>query len=575
MASTMTPQSSNLPSLEDVLRIYFQRLESMMECSHDILTVGRNLVKNLKRENASNTVIFHELSGLFPNVGCPLVQYHKVDNSYIAAQRSEHAVRREAREVATRADAEFVNKRQCIEAERKTQREQTLATNLTSPPCSTSNKVNRHQSAIRPGQYVLVSQDLSPGKFSHGGEAWVLAVHGSQGSMVCDVEYIKCTAGNRTRGEKAVPLSRLTLKNCAWHAAQLSCNKRGSKRLQEQMTTPPPEKQTSKDSKPLKDILSLACQSGMSNGWRAREMGFNACASKQNARFRDCFRRDLAELKGFLSAVPKIRMHSERGRDGSWKVRRQQHNPFTIKYLQYAWGVGVHYANNLVSLEHDVSVKGGITAAVKSSKCVIDNRAAARAWYTPQRLFIDKQVHVRHAEAEMLAYESRKAKNYEWTEEAKAEWVLLDASVKEEWIFHARNHDERQPYIRDQIIQAIQRSPTKSFDKIAADIDHWCSASTIHKWLSSHDSYSVYVERILPLLTRIQMQKHIDFAKLIRDHWGLNTRGKKFLWVHFDEKWFYGWLCCANAKKCEQLGLHLRVPKPSRLLDMKNQLSLI
>ena len=77
-------------------------------------------------------------------------------------------------------------------------------------------------------------------------------------------------------------------------------------------------------------------------------MGFDAHASKQNAHFRDCFHRDLAELKGFLSAVPKIRMHSERGRDGAWKTRRQRHNPFTsIKYLQFAWGFGVHYGKTL------------------------------------------------------------------------------------------------------------------------------------------------------------------------------------------------------------------------------------
>jgi hypothetical protein len=121
--------------------------------------------------------------------------------------------------------------------------------------------------------------------------------------------------------------------------------------------------------------------------------------------------------------------------------------------------------------------------------------------------------------------------------------------------FHARNHDERQPYIRDQIIEAIRNNPTKSFGKIAADINHWCSATTIQKWLSSYDSYSMYVERILPLLTKNQMQKHVDFAKLVRDHWGLKTVGKKYLWVNFDEKWFHGWLGRANAKKCEQLGL--------------------
>ena len=256
-----------------------------------------------------------------------------------------------------------------------------------------------------------------------------------------------------------------------------------------------------------------------------------------------------------------MQRHSERelrGR-GSWKARKQQYNPFTVKYLQFAWGVGVHYANNLMSLEHSnasiAATQETTTASKTKSKCVIDNREAAKAWYTPQRLFFEKRVRDRQGEAEPLAYESRKTTNYVWMEEAKAEWVLLGDAAREEWKFHARNHDERQPYIHDQIIEAIRNCPTKSFDKIAADIDHWCSATTIQTWLSSHDSYSIYVERILPLLTKMQMQKHIDFAKLVRGHWGLDMVGKKYLWVNFDEKWFYGWLGRANAKKCEQLGL--------------------
>jgi hypothetical protein len=79
--------------------------------------------------------------------------------------------------------------------------------------------------------------------------------------------------------------------------------------------------------------------------------------------------------------------------------------------------------------------------------------------------------------------------------------------------------------------------------------------AAIQNWLSSYESYSVYVERILPLLTRSQMQKHVDFARLVCNHWSLETVGKKYLWVNFDEKWFNGWLRCTNAKKCEQLGL--------------------
>jgi hypothetical protein len=49
-------------------------------------------------------------------------------------------------------------------------------------------------------------------------------------------------------------------------------------------------------------------------------------------------------------------------------------------------------------------------ATKKKSKCVIENREAAKAWYTPQRLFIEKQVRNKQGEAETLAYESRKEK---------------------------------------------------------------------------------------------------------------------------------------------------------------------
>ena len=33
--------------------------------------------------------------------------------------------------------------------------------------------------------------------------------------------------------------------------------------------------------------------------------------------------------------------------------------------------------------------------------------------------------------------------NHEWMEEGKAEWVHLENSAREEWTFHARNHDDR------------------------------------------------------------------------------------------------------------------------------------
>jgi hypothetical protein len=221
--TTMTPQPLNTqqhPPLEHVLQVYFHSLESMGRS--DDAAVGKNLVDNFKRENASHEQIYNELMALFPDIGCPLARYQTVDSAYMTARRSEQAVRREADEVACRADSEFVNKRICIEAERTARRVQTLATDLTTAP-PISNSVSKDQSAtpIKPGQYVIVTPDLSPGKFSHGGEAWVKAVHGTGGSTVCDVEYVKNAGGNITQQEKAVPLSRLTVKINAWHVASL------------------------------------------------------------------------------------------------------------------------------------------------------------------------------------------------------------------------------------------------------------------------------------------------------------------------------------------------------------------
>jgi hypothetical protein len=150
---------------------------------------------------------------------------------------------------------------------------------------------------------------------------------------VCDVKYTENAGGNNTKEEKAVPLSRLTVKINAWHAAQLGEDGGGtcvSKRQRQETTNfvPAQIKQQTKEPKPLKDILSVACQSGKAKGWRAREMGLS---KRNDVNFRECFRRDLAELKGFVSAVPDASKHNNRGREGTWKARTQQFNPHTIK----------------------------------------------------------------------------------------------------------------------------------------------------------------------------------------------------------------------------------------------------
>jgi hypothetical protein len=71
--------------------------------------------------------------------------------------------------------------------------------------------------------------------------------------------------------------------------------------------------------------------------------------------------------------------------------------------------------------------------------------------------------------------------------------------------------------------------------------------------MTSHDTYCKYVERILPLLSLQQMVKHVAFSQLVQNNWGLPQT--KYLWIHYDEKWFFGFLRRANAKMCAELGI--------------------
>ncbi|KAG7356055.1 hypothetical protein IV203_000741 [Nitzschia inconspicua] len=73
---------------------------------------------------------------------------------------------------------------------------------------------------------------------------------------------------------------------------------------------------------------------------------------------------------------------------------------------------------------------------------------------------------------------------------------------------------------------------------------------------------AIVQRRVLPLCptastvaSREQMAKHVKFSKLVVDEfWGLPPRTKALL-IHYDEKWFNGFVGRANAKMAEKVGL--------------------
>ena len=135
-------------------------------------------------------------------------------------------------------------------------------------------------------------------------------------------------------------------------------------------------------------------------------------------------------------------------------------------------------------------------------------------------------------------------------------WNKLPKHEHDFWDAESRKHDERWPYIKDSITESLQSNGSKGFRQVEHDIDGWCSHATISKWIKQHESYAIYTEHILPLQTTDQKTKQHLFSWHLTNHWGLpQERRSKILWVHYDEKWFWGFVACNNSKMCEEIGL--------------------
>jgi hypothetical protein len=118
-----------------------------------------------------------------------------------------------------------------------------------------------------------------------------------------------------------------------------------------------------------------------------------------------------------------------------------------------------------------------------------------------------------------------------------------------------REHDARQPYVEQDLVDAIQANVCRSYRQLSRHINGWCAASTVEIWLKNHNSYHLYAKNIKPGLSVENRAKQVAFSQHVHNKWGLGPEVKKVLWVMCDEKWFHGLVPRANAKACEELGI--------------------
>jgi hypothetical protein len=96
----------------------------------------------------------------------------------------------------------------------------------------------------------------------------------------------------------------------------------------------------------------------------------------------------------------------------------------------------------------------------------------------------------------------------------------------EEYERMARQHNNRQPFIENELIEAITMYNCVSYRQLAVHINNWCQHTCIADWLHAHPTYSLYAKNIKPGLTPENQIKQVAFSRRVMNRWGLEDNTK-------------------------------------------------
>ena len=132
-------------------------------------------------------------------------------------------------------------------------------------------------------------------------------------------------------------------------------------------------------------------------------------------------------------------------------------------------------------------------------------------------------------------------------------FFVLKSDEKNWWEYERSIHLNRQPYIKEDIINAMSKNPQSLWCNLEKQIGFWYCKTTIRKWDNFKKGYKTYNEQIIPLLNLSPRRKLLDFSKHYVKNWGLGPG--KYLLINYDEKWFWGMVTRLSAKSCSAIGL--------------------
>ena len=414
-------------------------------------------------------------------------------------------------------------------------------------------------SVFTPGTFVEVQSYTSPGMNREKGLGFIREmIEVGDGTVLATVVYQ--IDGSVHSG---IPLDDLT--EMDYHANFFK--KSRSKRYAQKEKNEEKEIDSSRAGRSSIDILLQLLKEGSSKkkrkGWRRRQLNLN---EKVEGKTKRSPRYNLHEiyqliydydiLASFLQGA-KTNLHEEKRRDGKFKKRKNKRNPESLTYLLFSWGASFDTVTRCRKKLHESAINSGLTGlaakstavflnseATTKSNNVIDCMDAARKLFTAEYLFT--RIKLKKCERQINVNDTRIK---EVRKLAKAEYLNLNTTEKQLWEAASWAHIERHPRVSDIIRDVVRKNPAISYHGIAAALDYWCSASTIQRWITSREGFKLYTERVIPLLSKEQAQKHLAFAVRLNSNWGQGPG--KYLLIHYDETWFWGMLMRKTAKTFE------------------------
>ena len=177
-------------------------------------------------------------------------------------------------------------------------------------------------------------------------------------------------------------------------------------------------------------------------------------------------------------------------------------NALTIPYLLYAYDVPrSSFRRRVGSDKKGVTIDGYDGRHQKKAKDFIsvnESRTAAATMYTPRHMFVTEHLMC----GGPLSYGQKH------TGRLKELALRFDALVGSgayvsHWDRLLKEHDSKWPFIRQELIDALEAQVCRSYKQLSTYVNGWCSARTIERWLNSHPSFEVYRKNVKPGLTEV------------------------------------------------------------------------